>query len=140
MAPVTPVAPVVPAVQTPPAAGPTFVFNLPASPSPKAAGDAPAPPPLTATETTPPELATSVDKPDDAKEQQSAPPAGRKININTATIEELDLLPGIGRSTAQKIIDYRIKHGKFRTISELDKVSGIGPARLEQLRPLVTVD
>lgn len=66
--------------------------------------------------------------------------AARKINLNTATIEELDLLPGVGRSTAQKIIDYRTTHGKFRTISELDNVSGIGPAKLERLRPLVTVD
>lgn len=63
-----------------------------------------------------------------------------KININTATIEELDLLPGVGKATAQAILDYRAKYGKFRTIADLDKVSGIGPAKLEKLRPLVTVE
>lgn len=63
-----------------------------------------------------------------------------KININTATAAELELLPGIGPSLAQRIIDYRAKTGRFRTVAELDKVKGIGPKTIEKLRPLVTVE
>lgn len=107
-------------------------------PTVKASGSAPGAAPAEATS---PDLATSANPPvDDQENKAPALESTRKININTATIEELDLLPGVGRSTAQKIIDYRTKHGKFRTVSELDKVSGIGPAKLEHLRPLVTVD
>jgi competence protein ComEA len=66
---------------------------------------------------------------------QSAPAA--KVRLNTATLEQLDALPGIGPVTAQNILDYRAEHGSFQTVDELDAVSGIGPARLEQLKPLV---
>jgi competence protein ComEA len=60
-----------------------------------------------------------------------------KVHLNTATLEQLDALPGVGPVTAQKILDYRTEHGSFQSIDELDAVSGIGPARLEQLKPLV---
>jgi competence protein ComEA len=56
------------------------------------------------------------------------------VHLNTATLEELDALPGVGPVTAQKIIDYREQHGAFASIDELDAIPGIGPARLEQLR------
>ena len=59
------------------------------------------------------------------------------VHLNTATIAELDALPGIGPVTAQKIIDFREEHGAFRSVDELDAVPGIGAARLEQLRELV---
>jgi competence protein ComEA len=59
------------------------------------------------------------------------------VHLNSATVEQLDALPGIGPVTAQKIIDYRQKHGAFTSVDELDAVSGIGPARLDQLRDLV---
>jgi competence protein ComEA len=63
---------------------------------------------------------------------------GRKPSLATATLEELDALPGVGPITAQKILDYRAEHGPFRSVDELDSVPGIGPARIEQLRDLVT--
>ena len=59
------------------------------------------------------------------------------IHLSTATLEQLDSLPGIGPVTAQKILDYRQKHGAFTSVDELDAVPGIGPARLEQLKDLV---
>jgi len=66
----------------------------------------------------------------------SAAPAG-PVHLNVATLEQLDALPGVGPVTAQKILDYRDKHGAFGSVDELDAISGIGPARLDQLRDLV---
>jgi len=63
-------------------------------------------------------------------------PAG-PVHLNTATLEQLDALPGVGPVTAQKILDYRQKHGAFSSVDELDAIPGIGPARLDQLRDLV---
>jgi competence protein ComEA len=65
-------------------------------------------------------------------------PAG-PVSLNSATLEQLDALPGIGPVTAQRILDYRTVHGAFQSVDELDAVPGIGPARLEQLRPLVAL-
>lgn len=60
-----------------------------------------------------------------------------KVRLNSATLEQLDELPGVGPVTAQQILDYREANGAFRSVDELDAVPGIGPAKLEQLRPLV---
>jgi len=60
------------------------------------------------------------------------------ISLSSATIEELDELPGVGPITAQKIVDYRTEHGPFGSVDDLDAVPGIGPTRIEQLRELVT--
>jgi competence protein ComEA len=60
-------------------------------------------------------------------------PAG-PVHLNVATLEQLDALPGVGPVTAQKILDYRQKHGAFSSLDELDAIPGIGPARIEQLR------
>ena len=64
---------------------------------------------------------------------------GGLINLNSATAEQLDSLPGIGPSTAQKIIAYRTEHGGFRRVDDLMEVPGIGPAKFEELKDLVTV-
>jgi competence protein ComEA len=61
------------------------------------------------------------------------------ININTASLEELDSLPGIGSVTAQHIIDYRDTNGPFTTIDEIMDVSGIGPATYDEIKNLITV-
>jgi competence protein ComEA len=66
-----------------------------------------------------------------------AAPAAGPIHLNTATVEQLDELPGVGPVTAQKIVDYREQHGAFSSVDDLDAIPGIGPARLEQLRELV---
>jgi competence protein ComEA len=66
----------------------------------------------------------------------SAPSTG-PVHLNTATVEQLDELPGVGPVTAQKIVDYREQHGAFSSVDDLDAIPGIGPARLEQLRELV---
>jgi competence protein ComEA len=68
---------------------------------------------------------------------EGAATVGGKTSLGTATVEELDELPGVGPVTAQKIVDWRTAHGPFRTVDDLDQVPGIGPARLEQLRELV---
>jgi len=63
------------------------------------------------------------------------PPA--PSHLNSATLEQLDALPGVGPVTAQKIVAYRQEHGGFGSVDELDAVPGIGPARLADLRNLV---
>lgn len=62
-----------------------------------------------------------------------------KVNINTANKEKLETLPGIGETTAQKIIDYRETNGKFKTIEDIKNVSGIGDAKYESLKDKITV-
>lgn len=64
---------------------------------------------------------------------------GTKINLNTATMAQLDSLPGVGPVLAQRIIDHRDRHGGFRSVGELRQVDGIGDARYEQLKELVVV-
>jgi competence protein ComEA len=59
------------------------------------------------------------------------------VQLSTATVEQLDALPGVGPVTAQKIVDYRTEHGAFTSVDELDAIPGIGPARIDQLRGLV---
>ena len=59
------------------------------------------------------------------------------VSLTSATMEQLDALPGVGPVTAQKIIDYRTQHGSFHSVDELDAISGIGPARIADLRGLV---
>jgi competence protein ComEA len=69
----------------------------------------------------------------------AAGPAATKgpVHLNSATVEELDTLPGIGPVTAEKIVAHREKHGAFRSVDELEAISGIGPKRIDQLRDLV---
>jgi competence protein ComEA len=68
-----------------------------------------------------------------------APGSGELINVNTADALTLEDLPGIGPVLSQTIVQHRTEHGPFTSVDQLEDVSGIGPATLEKLRPLVTV-
>ena len=65
--------------------------------------------------------------------------AARPVDLNTATLDQLDALPGVGPSTAQAIVDYRTERGRFASVDELLEVRGIGDAKLAALRSRVKV-
>ena len=67
-------------------------------------------------------------------------PAGGLVNINTASAEELQILPGVGPAIAERIISHREASGPFRIIEEITDVSGIGPARFSEIRDLIRVE
>lgn len=64
---------------------------------------------------------------------------GGKVDLNRATVEQLDALPGVGPVTAQRILDWRTRHGRFSSVDQLREIDGIGERRLAQLRDQVTV-
>lgn len=70
---------------------------------------------------------------------QSGTPSPLMVDINNATVEELDTLPEIGPKTAQAIIDYRNTNGPFKRIEEIMDVNGIGSATFERIKDLITV-
>ncbi|HKN86217.1 MAG TPA: helix-hairpin-helix domain-containing protein [Nitrospiraceae bacterium] len=82
-----------------------------------------------------------------AQRTASIPPAAErpqersgKLDLNRATAEELQSLPGIGPVLAQRVVEQRTAHGRFHTVDDLQDVKGIGKKRMDQLRPLVMVD
>jgi len=64
--------------------------------------------------------------------------SGEKININTATIEQLSEIRGIGPAIAQRIVEYRQENGRFSSVDEIVNVRGIGPKTLESIRDAIT--
>lgn len=65
--------------------------------------------------------------------------AASKVNLNRASVDELQTLPGVGPVLAQRMVEWRKAHGRYRSVDDLQEVKGIGKKRMEQLRPLVTV-
>ena len=70
---------------------------------------------------------------------QDEPSKTSQININTATIEELDKLPGVGEATANKIVNHRSESGEFKSIEEIKNVNGIGDKKFEEMKNLIYV-
>ena len=68
------------------------------------------------------------------------PSGGQRVYVNTATLDELQTLPGVGPAIAQRIIDYRQENGPFERFDDLGNVSGIGLATLEEWRELILLD
>ena len=69
--------------------------------------------------------------------ETGAAPGSGPVSLNTATLEQLDTLDGIGPATAQKILDWRKQHGGFGSVDDLKQISGIGPKRFEALKEKV---
>lgn len=72
--------------------------------------------------------------------QKAATALEGMFNINTAGAEELRLLPGIDKKTAEAIVSFRVKNGNFKTVDDLGKVSGIGPKRLDKMKQYLVLD
>ena len=70
----------------------------------------------------------------------AGPSTSGVVNVNSATAEELALLPGVGPTKAQAIIRYRTEHGAFKRVEDLSEVKGIGDKALERMRPHVALD
>ena len=86
---------------------------------------------------------TAAEQPVAVQTEENLPPEEIEVvqvNLNTAGVEELTTLPGIGEGLARRIIDYRTEHGPFETAEELMEVSGIGEKKFEELREYITVD
>ena len=82
---------------------------------------------------------TAVTAPTSGAASGGSPAPGAPVDLNTATLEQLDALPGIGPVLAQRILDYRSQHGPFTSVDQLTDVSGIGDATMADLAPLVRV-
>lgn len=74
-----------------------------------------------------------------ARSSTAATTAAAPINLNTATVAQLESLPGVGRVTAERIVEYREMNGEFKKVEELMNVRGVGEKSFLTLRPLITV-
>jgi competence protein ComEA len=103
-------------------------------------GAAPSAQVATSAKSTPkPKPTTAATNATSAPKPTAAPPAGGKININTATVDQLSQLPGIGKEMAQRIVDYRTKT-PFKTIDDIKNVKGIGKAKFGKIKDSISVE
>lgn len=79
-------------------------------------------------------------RPEAGEATEASPSAGEAVNINTAGLEALEALPGIGPALAQRILDYRAEFGPFQSLDELADVSGISDRMVDELRPLIVIE
>ncbi|WP_455538638.1 helix-hairpin-helix domain-containing protein [Terrisporobacter sp.] len=91
-----------------------------------------------------PKLGEKISNEDSAKvdnnTSQSSSEESNKVNINTATIEQLDKLPGVGEATANKIVNHRSENGNFKSVEEIKNVNGIGDKKFEDMKELICVN
>ncbi|RFS85614.1 ComEA family DNA-binding protein [Actinomadura spongiicola] len=90
------------------------------------------------------QIPVGVARPSPAPGPVPSPPGGpgapgAPLDLNTATVDQLDDLPGVGPVLAQRIVDFRTQHGGFRSVEQLQDVSGIGARRFADLKPMVRV-
>lgn len=121
------------------APGDTIVARIPQESRSTASQSETAESPITSS---PPEETTGMTSPVTSPAETTVPAATESglININTATLAQLDSLPGIGPVIAQRIIDYREQHGPFTSVSQLTLVEGIGEKRLAAIIDLITIE
>ena len=74
-----------------------------------------------------------------AKAQSASASASAPVNLNTASVAQLEALPGIGKATAERILEYRQKNGSFKKVEDLMNVRGVGEKSFLKLKPLITV-
>ena len=74
------------------------------------------------------------------KKSKEKPSLSGPVNLNTAELNELTLLPRVGEAMARRIIDYRIQNGGFKSVDELKKIKGVGKKTFDQIQPHVVID
>ena len=125
-------------VSRPQSTGPAGSASEPYGGAPASQGDAP--PPGSPQYAPPPTSGSQASLPQAIAAGSGANAAGRgQVNLNTATEQQLEALPGIGPSLARRIIAYREQNGPFRRVEDLERVKGIGPSTLVRLRPEVAL-
>ena len=83
------------------------------------------------------ELPTDASSPSPSPRSAAKKKASAPVSLSTASLAQLETLPGVGPATAQKILDYRMEHGGFSSIDEIQAVKGIGPKKFEKMKPFL---